>query len=113
MITELQPNQVIVVGTNLEGKHGAGAAAQANKDFGLAWGIGVGLSGQAYGIPTMDGYDRMVRYINQFIDFAAHYPSLEFLVTPIGTGIAGYTKEDTAPLFTALPSNIILPEEWR
>ncbi len=112
MITQLRESQIIVVGTNLEGNHGAGAARQAHEQFGLTWGIGVGLSGQSYGIPTIRGFQTLHCYVNQFLDFAEHYPEYEFLLTPIGTGIAGYTEEQIKPLFNNSPDNVVKPEGW-
>lgn len=106
MITELLPNQIFVFGSNLYGDHAGGAAQQAEEDFGAVSGIGVGLQGQSYAIPTMDGYDRMAFYIAQFIDFARHYPEYEFLLTAIGQGIAGYSAEEIEPLLLDLPSNV-------
>lgn len=41
MITQLQPNQVFVFGSNLAGIHGAGAALQAKRDFGAKQGCGI------------------------------------------------------------------------
>ena len=54
-ITELQPNEIFVFGSNLEGMHGGGAAYTAYRKFGAIMGQGVGLQGQSYGIPTMQG----------------------------------------------------------
>ena len=53
-ITELQPNEVFVFGSNLEGMHGGGAALIAYRKFGAIMGQGVGLQGQSYGIPFWD-----------------------------------------------------------
>ena len=52
-ITELQPGEIFVFGSNLKGMHGGGAALVAYRKFGAVWGQGVGLQGQSYGIPTM------------------------------------------------------------
>ena len=54
-ITELKANEVFVFGSNLAGSHGGGAAALAFRKFGAVWGEGVGLQGQSYAIPTMQG----------------------------------------------------------
>ena len=48
-------NEIFVFGSNEAGRHGAGAAAQA-KRWGAKNGIGVGLSGHTYAIPTKDKY---------------------------------------------------------
>lgn len=112
MITLLKPNQIFVYGSNLEGKHAAGAAKQAHEQFGAEWGLGVGLSGQSYAIPTMHGFHTLKAYVNQFLEFAQTKPELEFLVTPIGCGIAGFKPEEIAPLFRDAPDNVVLPKEF-
>ena len=114
-ITELQPGEIFVFGSNLQGAHAGGAAYVAHRNFGAIWGQGVGLQGQSYGIPTMQGGVETVRpYVNEFIQFAKDHPELTFLVTRIGCGIAGFTDAEMAPLFEKAHSieNVILPEGW-
>lgn len=114
-ITELQPGEIFVFGSNLGGMHAGGAARIAYNNFGAIWGQGVGLQGQSYGIPTMQGGVETVRpYVNEFIQFAKDHPELTFLVTRIGCGIAGFTDAEMAPLFEKARSmeNVILPEGW-
>lgn len=55
MITSLAENEIFVFGSNLAGAHGGGAARMAYRRFGAVWGIGVGLTGRTYAIPTMQG----------------------------------------------------------
>jgi hypothetical protein len=114
-ITELQPNEIFVFGSNLSGMHGGGAALLAHRKFGAIWGQGVGLQGQSYGIPTMQGGVETIRpYVDEFIEFAKQHPELIFLVTRIGCGIAGFTNEEISPLFEKAHyvENIVLPEGW-
>ena len=114
-ITELQPGEIFVFGSNLQGMHAGGAARIAYNNFGAIWGQGVGLQGQSYGIPTMQGGVETVRpYVNDFIQFAKDHPELTFLVTRIGCGIAGFTDAEMAPLFEKAHNmeNVILPEGW-
>lgn len=114
-ITELQPNEIFVFGSNLKGMHGGGAAYIAYRKFGAIMGQGVGLQGQSYGIPTMQGgVDTIRPYVDEFIEFAKGHPELTFLVTRIGCGIAGFTDDEIAPLFKQAHSveNIVLPEGW-
>ena len=114
-ITELKPNEIFVFGSNLAGAHGGGAAFLAYKRFGAIWGQGVGLQGQSYGIPTMQGGVETIKpYVDEFIEFAQQHPEYNFLVTKIGCGIAGFTDEEIAPLFAhALDvENIILPQDF-
>ena len=44
--------------------------------------------------------------------YANEHPELQFEVTRIGCGLAGYKDEQIAPFFTGAPSNCQLPEEW-
>ncbi|MBO4444596.1 MAG: hypothetical protein J5814_07520 [Bacteroidaceae bacterium] len=114
-ITELQPNEIFVFGSNLQGMHGGGAALIAYRKFGAIMGQGVGLQGQSYGIPTMQGGVETIRpYVDEFILFAQAHPELTFLVTRIGCGIAGFTDEEMAPLFREAYNveNIVLPPGW-
>lgn len=114
-ITRLAENEVFVFGSNLNGYHGGGAARVAMDKFGAVWGQGVGLQGQSYAIPTMQGgVDTIKPYVDEFIGFARQHGGLTFLVTRIGCGIAGFTDEEMAPLFrTAIGmENIVLPREF-
>ncbi len=111
-ITSLAENEIFVFGSNLAGFHGGGAASVAHHKFGAVWGQGVGLQGQSYAIPTMQGGVETIRpYVDEFIVFSRQHPELTFLVTRIGCGIAGFTDEDIAPLFKEAlgADNIILP----
>ena len=111
-ITSLAENEIFVFGSNLAGFHGGGAARVAHQRFGAVWGQGVGLQGQSYAIPTMQGGVETIRpYVDEFIVFARQHPELTFLVTRIGCGSAGFTDEDIAPLFREAlgTDNIILP----
>lgn len=114
-ITELAEDEVFVFGSNLTGMHGGGAAATAHRCFGAVWGKGVGLCGQSYAIPTMQGGVETVKpYVDKFIEFAKSHPELRFLVTKIGCGIAGFREEQIAPLFAEAIDidNIILPHDF-
>lgn len=115
MITSLAENEIFVFGSNLAGAHGGGAARMAYRRFGAVWGIGVGLTGRTYAIPTMQGgVDTIKPYVDQFIAFAREHRQLTFLVTRIGCGIAGFRDRDIAPLFAQAieVENIILPKEF-
>lgn len=115
MISVLKNNEIFVFGSNLGGMHGGGAARAAYNRFGAVWGQGVGLQGQSYAIPTMQGGVETIKpYVDEFIGFAQDHPELKFLVTRIGCGIAGFRDEQIAPLFAAAidQDNIILPREF-
>lgn len=114
-IIELKPNEIFVFGSNLSGFHGGGAARLAYERFGAVWGLGVGLQGRSYAIPTMQGGVETIKpYVDQFRDFALEHPQYKFLVTRIGCGIAGFTPKQIAPLFaTAIElDNVVLPKDF-
>ena len=114
-ITHLAEGEIFVFGSNLAGRHGGGAARIAYERFGAIMGQGVGLQGQCYAIPTMQGGVETIRpYVDDFIAFAQQHTELTFLVTRIGCGIAGFRDEEIAPLFADahLLPNVVLPEKW-
>ena len=81
-ITELQPNEIFVFGSNLKGMQG--------------------------------GVETIRPYVDEFIQFAKEHPTLTFLVTRIGCGIAGFTDDEISPLFEKVHNveNIVLPPRW-
>ena len=114
-IDKLQPGEIFVFGSNLRGMHAGGAARAAYHKFGAVMGQGVGLQGQSYAIPTMQGGVETIKpYVDEFIEFARQHPELTFLVTRIGCGIAGFRDEEIAPLFTEAHqlSNVVLQPNW-
>ncbi len=114
-IDTLKDNEIFVFGSNLAGMHGGGAARVARLRFGAVLGNGVGIQGQSYAIPTMQGGVENIRpYVNDFVAYAQQHPDQQFLVTPIGCGIAGFDPEDIAPLFEGAKKvkNISLPESF-
>ena len=114
-ISELKENEIFVFGSNLAGAHGGGAARLAYERFGAVWGEGIGLHGQTYAIPTMQGGVETIKpYVDAFIIFAKKNTTLPFLVTRIGCGIAGFRDDEIAPLFKDAidVENIILPQEF-
>ena len=114
-IIELKSNEIFVFGSNLAGAHGGGAARLAYNRFGAIWGQGVGLQGQSYAIPTMQGGVETIKpYVDEFIEFTTNHPEYKFLVTRIGCGIAGFTADEIAPLFMKAIDleNVILPQDF-
>ena len=114
-ITELGEDDIFVFGSNLAGNHAGGAARIARQKFGAIPGQGVGLQGQSYAIPTMQGGVETIKpYVDDFIEFASNCDQNTFYVTRIGCGIAGFSDEEIAPLFRdALKLyNVRLPESF-
>ena len=111
-IADLGENEIFVFGSNIHGAHGGGAAWYAHKKFGAEWGVGEGLTGRTYALPTMEGISSLKKSVEHFTACAKAHPELIFLVTAVGCGIAGYTPEEVAPLFSeaAAMENVYLPE---
>ena len=65
---------VFVFGSNLAGRHGAGAARFARTHRGAIYGLGVGRQGNSYAIPTKDSklatlpLHRIALYVEDFIE---------------------------------------------
>ena len=111
----MKPNEIFVFGSNLAGAHGGGAAHLSYIRFGAIWGQGVGMQGQCYAIPTMQGGVETIRpYVDEFIEYATSHPEYKFLVTRIGCGIAGFATHEVAPLFKEAINvdNVILPKDF-
>jgi hypothetical protein len=104
---------IFVFGSNQSGRHGKGAAKYAHKFHGAIYGRGEGLQGNSYAIPTKDfnlqrlALFKIKRNIERFIEFANVHTELHFLITKIGSGLAGYHWEhQICPLFPEkLPNN--------
>jgi len=112
------PEWVFVFGSNLAGRHGAGAALVALERYGAVRGVGEGLQGRSYGIATkgarLDVLDlnRIASGIARFIEDARAMPERLFFVTRVGCGLAGYQDRQIAPLFRAAPGNCSFPATW-
>ena len=113
-------SDIFVIGSNLAGRHGKGAALHALKNHGAIYGRGEGLQGNSYAIPTKDSLlhtlplGEIAAAVKRFVAFAENNQNLKFIVTPIGCGLAGYSFEQIAPLFKDARShgNVVLPPEF-
>jgi len=108
-IDTLDENEIFVFGSNLNGYHTGGAAKKAYDSFGAIHGIGVGMQGQSYAIPTMPPLNLPMIgwYIEQFKEWARLTPEVTYYLTKIGTGIAGWLPEDFEQFYKDLPANVI------
>ncbi|WP_231637139.1 A1S_2505 family phage non-structural protein [Microbacterium sp. No. 7] len=113
MLTELGPGERFVFGSNAEGIHAGGAARTAYERWGAEWGVGEGLTGLCYALPTMTGIADLHAAVARFLTTARAHPHLRFLVTPIGCGIAGHAPAEVAPAFAGHPSNVIIPASFQ
>jgi hypothetical protein len=112
-------SKIFVFGSNLAGRHGKGAALAARTQHGAVYGVGEGRTGNAYAIPTKDHSLRsrslsdIATSVNTFLDYAREHMDLEFQVTRVGCGLAGFTDAQIAPMFQDAPVNCELPAGWR
>ena len=119
MLKNTATTKIFVFGSNLAGRHGAGAALYAGKHHGAIYGKGEGLQGTSYAIPTKDFYiktlplEEIEKHVNTFLKFAEEHQELTFQITPIGCGLAGYKYNQIAPFFENCPENCKLPEEFK
>jgi hypothetical protein len=72
-----------------------------------------------FAIPTKDHkiktlpLAKISSYVDAFIEYANGRPDVEFKVTAIGCGLAGFHHHEIAPLFAAAPNNCSFDEAWK
>ena len=109
--------QIFVFGSNLAGRHGKGAALVAVR-YGAVYGVGEGLRGKTFAIPTKDESMRprtlsqIEQSIKKFKKFAKENPNKKWFVTRVGCGLAGFSDSQIAPMFKNVP-NCSFPQEWK
>jgi hypothetical protein len=114
-----EDSMIFTFGSNMSGFHGAGAARIAELHYGAKRGVGEGLVGQSYAIPTKNHRIETLSLpvikiaIDKFVSFAKKNSKLQFKVTQIGCGLAGYSPEDIAPLFAEASSNCFFDTKWK
>lgn len=112
------PNVIFVFGSNLAGRHGAGAALVAVKHYSAVWGAGCGLQGRSYAIPTKNEWLEVMtesairRHVEAFLEFAKAHDSIDFFVTRVGCGLAGFQDATIAPMFKGAGDNCDFAQEW-
>ena len=109
---------IFVFGSNMQGRHGAGAAEYARLHRGAGYGVGEGRTGNAYALPTKEtpyktlSLEQIALSVNRFRAYACLHPEETFELTPIGCGLGGYNVLQIAPLFKDLPDNVYLSQSW-
>lgn len=111
---------IFVFGSNKAGRHGKGAALHAARLYKAERGVGEGRTGQAYAIPTKGArlellpFSEIEAAIIRFIHYAKKNPYETFLLTPVGTGLAGHSKRDVWAVLAreGLPDNVVLASSW-
>lgn len=109
---------IFVFGSNLSGIHGAGAARVAYDQHGARWGLGEGPAGNSYALPTKGinisymPLDQVHIHVQKFIDYASVNLDVDFQVTCVGCGLAGFKNKEIAPLFSLAPGNCHFDRKW-
>jgi len=129
---EPSDDTIFVFGSNPEGRHGAGSALVANRLFGAKYGIGKGLCGNSYALPTTDLTKKYRPSIDQetiignIVDMyvcAKENPEKKFKVAyrnqPNEKTLCGYSGRELMDMFKeagkrfgGIPDNVWFSQEW-
>lgn len=130
-----QDDTIFVFGSNPEGRHGrgekAGSSGVAVREFGAKKGVGEGLQGRSYAIPTKDlrvkknnGYksispEQITESIRKMYEVARQMPDKKFKVAYHNGAEkvtrCGYTGLELVKMFLAhpVPDNVYFSHAWR
>lgn len=128
---EPAPDVIFVFGSNPEGRHGAGSAKVAHDVFGAQYGVGEGLTGNSYALPTKDlrvtenhGYrsispESITESIRKLYETARNMEDKRFMVAyrnkPSEKTLNGYTGLEMMQMFkdaAPIPQNVVFSKEW-
>ena len=108
-----------VFGSNEAGINGGGAAWYAQSKLGAQPGLGEGLSGHTYALPTCSlpgkplPLPKIKAAVDRFLGVARNFPAMRFFVSEVGCGLAGHVAADIAPMFAEAPANCDLPPTFK
>jgi hypothetical protein len=124
-------NIIFVFGSNPEGRHGAGSAKVAHDVFGAQYGVGEGLTGNSYALPTKDlrikenyGYrsispEDITNSIRKLYETARSMPHKLFCIAyrnkPNEKTLNGYSGLEMIEMFldaSPIPENVVFSKEW-
>lgn len=126
---DIEPSEgtIFVFGSNPEGRHGAGSAKVARERFGAVYGVGEGLTGDAYALPTKDlripgtrsiPKEKIIESIGKLYEVARSMPDKQFKVAyrtkADEASLNGYTGLEMARMFMehAIPNNVWFSKDW-
>jgi len=133
-IMGIKKNQIVVFGSNPEGRHGTGMAKLAKERYGAIYGKGRGLQGRSYALVTKNlkaGYlekstgitykkegfksiskEQLIENVRELYEFAKNNTDKEFLIAyqNENLNLNGYTSEELLDIFMSMkiPENIRL-----
>lgn len=106
--------EIFVFGSNLKGIHGSGAAKFAKDHHGAVMGVGWGLTGNSFALPTVSvpGVQltnaQMEDAIAAFVKYAFTHQNWKFRLTKVGCGLAGWPEEFISLRFLYATPNVVL-----
>lgn len=112
--------KIFVFGSNREGRHSAGTALHAARNWGAKHGQARGLQGRSYAIVTKElrpdkpavTLEEIAQEVEHFLIFAMNHMEMDFVVSAIGCGLAGFKSYQIAPMFHDRTTNVFLPEKF-
>lgn len=128
---EPEENTIFVFGSNPEGRHGLGSAKVAVQKFGAKYGIGEGLVGNSYAIPTKDlrikglrsiSEEDIIKSIQKLYKVAEANPEKVFKIAYRNKAdevtLNGYNGKEMLMMFLKAaddlpPQNIQFSAEWK
>lgn len=121
-IDSLESDQILVFGSNTEGRHGKGLALLAAKKYGAIYGQSHGRQGRCYAIITKDiskhskpvGPGMIMGQILDLFEYARSHSNLKFLFPYMdGTpNLNGYSSKDIADMVKIASRIIPIPENF-
>ena len=123
--TQRQKKYKFVFGSNRKGRHKRGAAKDALTRWGAIQWQGEGLQGDCYALPTKQEWninlpleavaDHILEFLRVARVCAVAEPDWVFLVTRVGTNLAGFSDEDIASVFAVNnpPENCQFDPLWQ
>lgn len=138
-IIQLEQNEIFVFGSNPEGRHGKGSAKIAKDKFGAQYGVGRGLTGRCWALPTKNltanyfekstgitytlcgersiSKEQIQDNIKDLYEFAEEKWNVYFYIayTYNTTNLNGYSSDEIFEMFSSrkIPNNIILHESFK
>lgn len=138
-ILSLYPNEIFVFGSNPEGRHGKGTAKIAKDKFAAQYGIGRGLTGKCWALPTKNltanyfekstgityslcgekslSKEQIQDNIKDLYQFAEEKLNVRFYIAYNynTTNLNGYSGDEIFEMFSfyKIPNNIIFHESFK
>lgn len=126
-----EQNDILVFGSNTQGRHGKGSALLAKEKYGAIYGQAVGRQGNAYAICTKNltvkvhpsvSKEHIVNQIRSLYLYAKNNQDLNFLIVYSGVGknLNAYSNNDLAQMFLDacdkipffIPANVLFQNEF-